>query len=74
MIDVMNDGSAIMSEMPMDCSCIRVTAFPPPFVPQTLLKQSLFRYAVELCKNYSVPQCFLKSIGLPPHVVQIPSL
>uniref|UniRef100_A0A915PN90 Uncharacterized protein n=1 Tax=Setaria digitata TaxID=48799 RepID=A0A915PN90_9BILA len=41
MIDIMNDGSAVMSELPQECSIIRITEFPPPFVPQTLRRQAI---------------------------------
>ncbi|VDK61584.1 unnamed protein product [Gongylonema pulchrum] len=43
MIDVMNDGSAMLAELTQECNCIRVTAFPPPFDAETLRKQALFR-------------------------------
>uniref|UniRef100_A0A0R3S2X5 SOCS box domain-containing protein n=1 Tax=Elaeophora elaphi TaxID=1147741 RepID=A0A0R3S2X5_9BILA len=41
MIDVMNYGSAVMSELTHRCNIIRVTEFPPPFVPRTLCRQAL---------------------------------
>ncbi|CAG9529798.1 unnamed protein product [Cercopithifilaria johnstoni] len=41
MIDIVNDGSAVMSELTHDCNIIRITEFPSPFVPQTLRRQAL---------------------------------
>lgn len=47
MIDIMNDGSAIMSEITHECNIIRITEFPPPFVPQTLRQQALNKYKLK---------------------------
>lgn len=41
LIDLMNDGSAVMSELTHECNVMRITQFPPPFVPQTLRQQAL---------------------------------
>ncbi|MCP9263954.1 hypothetical protein DINM_007311 [Dirofilaria immitis] len=41
LLDIMNDGSAVMSELTHECNIIRITEFPSPFIPQTLRRQAL---------------------------------
>ncbi|EJD74328.1 hypothetical protein LOAG_18342 [Loa loa] len=69
MIDVMNDGSAIMSELTQECNIIRITEFPPPFIPQTLRQQALNR-----CIDLFPKLCSSETLRLECGIADYPEL
>lgn len=43
MIDANDRGGIILSEVTRECDQIRITSFPPPFVPEPLSVQAFYR-------------------------------
>ncbi|VDP20389.1 unnamed protein product [Onchocerca flexuosa] len=69
LIDVMNDGSAVMSELTREYDLIRITEFPPPFVPQTLRRQALNK-----CINLYPKLCLSDMLRLECGIADYPEL
>uniref|UniRef100_A0A8R1TJ14 Uncharacterized protein n=1 Tax=Onchocerca volvulus TaxID=6282 RepID=A0A8R1TJ14_ONCVO len=69
LIDVMNDGSAVMSELTREYNLIRITEFPPPFVPQTLRRQALNK-----CINLYPKLCSSEMLRLECGIADYPEL
>uniref|UniRef100_A0A915AAK5 Uncharacterized protein n=1 Tax=Parascaris univalens TaxID=6257 RepID=A0A915AAK5_PARUN len=63
MIDANDRGGIILSEVTRECDQIKITSFPPPFVPEPLSVQAFYRChelypklrsAPELCKEWGI--------------------